>query len=155
MFTKTGIPHLAQGAIPTRHHLELIMTELPVILIADDDPDLRRLVRMYLESSEYTLIEANSGTDALEKILIECPDLVILDVMMPGMTGWEILRYMRTKSGYADIAVLMLTGIGAALNEMSSPMYGADDYLDKPFQEAELLTKVRRLLSSQRDNKKG
>ena len=85
------------------------MTELPVILIADDDPDLRRLVRMYLESSEYTLIEANSGTDALEKILIECPDLVILDVMMPGMTGWEILRYMRTKSGYADIAVLMLT----------------------------------------------
>ena len=131
------------------------MTELPVILIADDDPDLRRLVRMYLESSEYTLIEANSGTDALEKILIECPDLVILDVMMPGMTGWEILRYMRTKSGYADIAVLMLTGIGAALNEMSSPMYGADDYLDKPFQEAELLTKVRRLRSSQRDNKKG
>ena len=131
------------------------MTELPVILIADDDPDLRRLVRMYLESSEYTLIEANSCTDALEKILIECPDLVILDVMMPGMTGWEILRYMRTKSGYADIAVLMLTGIGAALNEMSSPMYGADDYLDKPFQEAELLTKVRRLLSSQRDNKKG
>ena len=110
---------------------------------------------MYLESSEYTLIEANSGTDALEKILIECPDLVILDVMMPGMTGWEILRYMRTKSGYADIAVLMLTGIGAALNEMSSPMYGADDYLDKPFQEAELLKKVRRLLSSQRDNKKG
>ena len=68
------------------------MTELPVILIADDDPDLRRLVRMYLESSEYTLIEANSGPDALEKILIECPDLVILDVMMPGMTGWEILR---------------------------------------------------------------
>ncbi len=131
------------------------MTELPDILITDDDPDLRRLVRMYLESSEYTLIEANSGTDALEKILIECPDLVILDVMMPGMTGWEILRYMRTKSGYADIAVLMLTGIGAALNEMSSPMYGADDYLDKPFQEAELLTKVRRLLSSQRDNKKG
>ena len=131
------------------------MTELPVILIADDDPDLRRLVRMYLESSEYTLIEANSGTDALEKILIECPDLVILDVMMPGMTGGEILRYMRTKAGYADIAVLMLTGIGAALNEMSSPMYGADDYLDKPFQEAELLTKVRRLLSSQRDNKKG
>ena len=131
------------------------MTELPVILIADDDPDLRRLVRMYLESSEYTLIEANSGTDALEKILIECPDLVILDVMMPGMTGWEILRYMRTKSGYADIAVLMLTGIGAALNEMSSPMYGADDYLDKPFQEAELLTKVRRLRSSQSDNKKG
>ena len=131
------------------------MTELPVILIADDDPDLRRLVRMYLESSEYTLIEANSGTDALEKILIECPDLVILDVMMPGMTGWEILRYMRTKSGYADIAVLMLTGIGAALNEMSSPMYGADDYLDKPFPEAELLTTVRRLLSMPRHNNTG
>ena len=126
------------------------MTELPVILIADDDPDLRRLVRMYLESSEYTLIEANSGTDALEKILIECPDLVILDVMMPGMTGWEILRYMRTKSGYADIAVLMLTGIGAALNEMSSPMYGADDFIDKPFKSAELLVKVRRILSKRR-----
>ncbi len=123
------------------------MTEHPVILIADDDPDLRRLVRMYLESSEYTIIEANSGHDALEKILVEAPDLVILDVMMPGMTGWEILRYMRTKPAYAGIAVLMLTGIGAALNEMSSPMYGADDYLDKPFKEADLLEKVRRLLA--------
>lgn len=126
------------------------MNDLPVILIADDDPDLRALVRMYLETSEYGIIEANSGDDALEKILVERPDIVILDVMMPGMTGWEILRYLRMKPDYADTGVIMLTGIGASLNELSSPMYGADDFLDKPFKEADLLVKVRRLLSKKR-----
>ena len=63
--------------------------------------------------------------------------------------------FIEREGGPLSCSAARCYGIGAALNEMSSPMYGADDYLDKPFQEAELLTKVRRLLSSQRDNKKG
>ncbi|MBQ1266733.1 MAG: response regulator [Proteobacteria bacterium] len=122
------------------------MSEKPVILIADDDPDLRSLVRLHVELLDCEVLEANDGAVALETILVEQPDLVILDVMMPELTGWEILRYIRSKEAIADMKVLMLTGIGETLNELSSPIYGADDYLDKPFKGEVLLDKVRKLL---------
>ena len=70
--------------------------ESPLILIADDDPDLRQLVRINLESTDCRIVEANDGEKTLELLLIERPTLIILDVMMPGLTGWEILRYIRT-----------------------------------------------------------
>lgn len=122
------------------------MSEKPVILIADDDPDLRALVRLHVELLDCDVLEANDGAVALETILVEQPDLVILDVMMPELTGWEILRYIRSKEAIAGMKVLMLTGIGETLNELSSPIYGADDYLDKPFKGEVLLDKVRKLL---------
>ena len=121
--------------------------ERPLILIADDDPDLRRMVRLQLEELPFELLEANDGANTLELILTEAPDLVILDVMMPELTGWEILRYLRGKPELADTGVLMLTGIGETLNELSSPMYGADDYIDKPFKARELLKKVKKILT--------
>lgn len=123
------------------------MKQKPLILIADDDPDLRSLVRLHVEMLECDIIEANNGAVALENILVEQPDLVVLDVMMPELTGWEILRYLRAKPEYNDVKILMLTGIGETLNEMSSPMYGADDYLDKPFRGRDLLAKVKKLLN--------
>ncbi|MBR4986941.1 MAG: response regulator [Proteobacteria bacterium] len=131
------------------------MADRPLILIADDDPDLRNLVYLTLESFECDIIEANDGAKTLETIYEKMPDLVILDVMMPVLTGWEILRQIRTNpdKAVADIGVLMLTGIGESLNRMSSPMYGADDYIDKPFQSAELLFKVRRVISKARRRK--
>ena len=122
------------------------MSDKPVVLVADDDPDLRSLVRLHLEMMELPVIEASNGEDALETILVEHPDLVVLDVMMPGLTGWEILRYLRGKSDFDDVKVLMLTGIGETLNELSSPMYGANDYLDKPFKAQDLTSKVKALL---------
>lgn len=121
--------------------------EKPLILIADDDPDLRRLVRLSLEGTQCTIIEAKDGEATLEQVITERPDLVILDVMMPELTGWEVLRYIRTHEEYANTGVLMLTGIGETLNELSSPMYGADDYIDKPFKVQELMFKVRKVLS--------
>ena len=122
------------------------MSDKPVVLVADDDPDLRSLVRLHLEMMDLPVIEANNGDDALEKILVEHPKLVVLDVMMPGLTGWEILRYLRSKPDFDDVKVLMLTGIGETLNELSSPMYGANDYLDKPFKAQDLAAKVKALL---------
>ncbi|MBQ9816382.1 MAG: response regulator [Proteobacteria bacterium] len=129
--------------------------ESPLILIADDDPDLRQLVRINLESTDCRIVEANDGEKTLELLLIERPTLIILDVMMPGLTGWEILRYIRTHEDpeIAATGVLMLTGIGETLNELSSPMYGADDYIDKPFKGQELLFKARRVLSKVRRRK--
>ncbi|MBQ9395356.1 MAG: response regulator [Proteobacteria bacterium] len=124
----------------------------PLILIADDDPDLRRLVRMNLETTSCEIIEASDGESAIEQLVINRPNLIILDVMMPVLTGWEILRYIRTHEdkSIAATGVLMLTGIGETLNELSSPMYGADDFIDKPFKSQELLFKVRRVLAKVR-----
>lgn len=122
----------------------------PVILIADDDPDLRQLVRIQLESSECVIYEASDGAKAVEELLVRKPDLIILDVMMPQLTGWEVLRYLRNSPELENTGVLMLTGIGETLNELSSPMYGADDFIDKPVKSAELLVKVRRILSKRR-----
>ena len=129
--------------------------ESPLILIADDDPDLRQLVRINLETTDCRIIEANDGEKTLELLLTERPTMIILDVMMPGLTGWEVLRYIRTHKDpeLAATGVLMLTGIGETLNELSSPMYGADDYIDKPFKGQELLFKARRVLSKVRRRK--
>ena len=132
------------------NHSEANREEQPLILIADDDPDLRRLLQLQLETMNCRLIEANDGAKTLELILTEQPDLVILDVMMPELTGWEILKYVRNKPELSHIGVLMLTGIGETLNELSSPMYGADDYIDKPFKASELVFKIRRVLSKRR-----
>ena len=116
------------------------------ILYADDDLELTRLVADCLLDEGYDLIIANDGEEGLEKLITEQPDLVILDVMMPQLNGWEIVRYMREKDEYKGIPVLMLTGIGPALNEMTAPLYGANDHLDKPFEIDDLVSKVASLL---------
>lgn len=106
----------------------------PRILIADDDPDIRAILRAHLSERECEVFEATDGAIALETVLVEQPDLVILDVMMPELNGWEICRYIRQHDNLASTRVLMLTAIGHTVNEMASPLYGADGYLDKPFE---------------------
>lgn len=117
----------------------------PLVLIADDDPDLRELIHLQLEESDYSLIEANNGERTLEMVLEKSPDAIILDVMMPGLSGWEILKYIRQHK--LPIGVIMLTGIGKNLNAMSSDIYGADAYIDKPFKAHELQFKLREVLA--------
>lgn len=124
------------------------MTEAPRILIADDDPDIRAILTAHLGTFAVELLEARDGEEALETILVERPDLVILDVMMPALNGWEICKYIRQKEGLAGVRVLMLTAIGERVNELTSPLYGADAFLDKPFDLDELEAKVRELLES-------
>jgi DNA-binding response OmpR family regulator len=74
------------------------------------------------------------------------PDLVVLDVMMPGMSGWEICKAIREDGDLSSIGIIMLTGIGERLNEMTSPLYGADAHLDKPFELSALDEAVTRVL---------
>ena len=121
--------------------------ERPLILLADDDLTIRSLVRMSLEGQGYDMIEAKDGEEALEQILIEAPDLVVLDVMMPGLTGWEITKYIRQREGYEGTLILMLTAVGEDVNAMTAPLYGADHYLDKPFDTDEIAEVVRSLLT--------
>ena len=91
------------------------------------------LVRNYLRKRNFRVIEASDGDEAMQLVLEHRPSLVILDVMMPGQTGWEVCRSIRENPSLGSTGVIMLTGIGEHLNEMTSPLYGADAYLDKPF----------------------
>jgi two-component system response regulator MprA len=116
------------------------------IAYVDDDQDLTELVKRAMEEEGYQVLTANDGEEGLELILTEAPDLIILDVMMPKLNGWEVARYLRSKLEWADTPILMLTGIGKTLNDMTAPLYGATDHLDKPFDFDELVVKVRSLL---------
>ena len=116
------------------------------ILIADDDPELLTLLSMRLGKLGYLIIEAGDGVEALVKVRADRPDLVVLDVMMPRRSGWEVAREMKHDEAMASIPILMLTAIGPRLNEMTSPIHGADDYLDKPFEFDALEAKIVKLL---------
>jgi DNA-binding response OmpR family regulator len=116
------------------------------ILVADDDLEILALVARHLERLGARILEASDGEEALEMARAEKPDLIVLDVMMPGMSGWEVCRAVREEPSLKETKVLMLTGIGERLNEMTSPLYGADAGLAKPFDLDELRTQVEQLL---------
>ena len=92
------------------------------------------------------VLEASDGEEALKVARREKPDLIVLDVMMPGMSGWEVCRAVREDDSLSHTGVVMLTGIGERLNEMTSPLYGADEFLDKPFELGDLDDKIKSVL---------
>ncbi len=124
----------------------LMRTTMARILYVDDDLELTRLVQDCLEDEGYEVLIANDGEEGLGSVITERPDMVILDVMMPQLNGWEIAKYMREREDYNDVPILMLTGIGPSLNEMTAPLYGANAHLDKPFEIDDLIEKVQALL---------
>ena len=113
------------------------------ILIVDDEPRIRDFVRMNLEMDHYRVIEATNGLEALEQLREHLPDLVILDVMMPEMDGFETLRAIREVS---TVPVIMLTVRQDERDRIHGLDLGADDYIAKPFNPRELLSRVRALL---------
>jgi DNA-binding response OmpR family regulator len=121
----------------------------PVVLVADDEPTMLELVTRHLRSigqPKLEVIEASDGDEAWRLARERLPDLVVLDVMMPGMSGWEVCRKIRRNAALAHTGVLMLTGIGESLNEATSPLFGADEYIDKPFDFERLDEKVMSVL---------
>lgn len=123
----------------------------PLILLADDDPEIRRLLTLHFSSTDCDLIETGDGAETLEAVIVHKPDLIILDVMMPELSGWEICKYIKERDDeYAHTGVLMLTAIGEINNALTSPLFGADDYMDKPFDLGELDNKVQHILASKK-----
>jgi DNA-binding response OmpR family regulator len=117
------------------------------ILVVDDDPEILGMLDIRLGKRGYHVISAADGEQALEQARKEKPSLVVLDVMMPRMNGWEVARALRQDPVTHGVKIVMLTAIGAQMNEMTSPLYGVDAYLDKPFQFAELEKKIDELLA--------
>src|SRR5260221_2705385 len=120
------------------------------VLVADDEPRTVALVASHVRSRGYKVLEACDGDQAWQLAHEHLPDLVILDVMMPGMSGWEVCRKIREAVSLAHTGVIMLTGIGENLNEMTSPLYGADSYLDKPFEFSVLDERIAEALAARR-----
>ena len=118
----------------------------PVLLIADDDPEILTMLGIRLSKRGYQVLEAADGLQTLEKAREHNPDLVLLDVMMPGKNGWEVAKELRADDQLKNIGIVMLTAIGERVNEMTSPLYGADAYVDKPFDFADLENKIKKVL---------
>ena len=117
------------------------------ILVVDDDPHIRELVRVFLEREGLAVHEASDGLEALAKLETVKADLVILDVMMPNMDGWELCRRLR-QSG--DFPLLMITAKGETSQKIKGFQLGTDDYLVKPFEPVELVARVKALLKRYR-----
>jgi DNA-binding response OmpR family regulator len=118
------------------------------ILIADDEPSLRFLITSTLEDEGYELLEAADGLQAYDLILKEKPDMVILDVMMPGLTGYEICTKIKKSTDLKNIIVIMLTAKGQEKDREQSILSGADLYMRKPFSPFQLLENVAALLNN-------
>lgn len=113
------------------------------ILVVDDEPRMIGFIRMNLELEGYQVIEAHNGLEALEAIRTQLPDLVLLDVMMPQLDGFETLRMLRE---FSNIPVIMLTAKGEEDDKVFGLELGADDYVTKPFGSRELSSRVRAVL---------
>lgn len=120
------------------------------ILIAEDDGDIRGLLRLYLESEGYRVLEAEDGAQALALAREETPDMAILDVMMPRLNGYELTRALRK---FSDIPILILSAKSQDNDKILGLNLGADDYIAKPFNPVEIVARVKaQLRRSAREN---
>ena len=112
------------------------------ILVVDDSPTMRKLMTDALEGKGYQLITATDGEDALQKAAQELPDLVLLDVVMPGKNGFQVCRQLKTDAATKHIKVIMVTSKDQKSDRFWGLKQGADAYVTKPFEPAELLQNV-------------
>ncbi len=123
----------------------------PTILVVDDEEDLRELVELNLKREGYTVLTCETGEQALHRASSKAPDVVVLDLMLPGIDGLEVCRRLKADPKTQQIAVVMLTAKGEEADIVTGLELGADDYVTKPFSGKVLVARVRRLLRKQRD----
>lgn len=118
------------------------------ILLVDDDPDIRELMRLYIAAEGLEVIEAGNGKEAIEMLKNGSVNLVVLDIMMPYMDGWELCREIRRR--LPDLPLLMVTAKGESADKVKGFHLGTDDYVVKPFDPVELTMRVKALLKRYR-----
>ncbi|NLJ36667.1 MAG: response regulator [candidate division WS1 bacterium] len=121
------------------------------ILVVDDERHIVRLVEVNLARAGYEVVTAYDGVEALEKVEQEVPDMVVLDVMMPRMDGFEVLKNLQADAKYKDIPVIMLTAKAQDADIFKGWQSGVSSYLTKPFNPKELLVFVQRIFQSMED----
>jgi len=125
------------------------------VLVCDDERHIVRLIQVNLERHGYTVVTAFDGKEGLEKIRSEKPNLVVLDVMMPYMDGFEVLKNLRREPDTENLPVIMLTAKAQDKDVFEGYHYGADMYLTKPFNPMELVTFVKRISQGNDDGPAG
>lgn len=113
------------------------------IMVVDDDRNICELLRLYLEKEQYHVVIANDGNEAVTKFSAESPDLILLDVMMPGLDGWQVCRELRKTS---NVPIIMLTAKGETFDKVLGLELGADDYVVKPFDTKEIIARIKAVL---------
>jgi len=116
------------------------------VLVVDDDPEIVSMLSARLAGRGYKVLTAADGLEAIAEAKRSRPSLIVLDVMMPHKTGWEVARALKQDPVTENIKIVMLTAIGQQMNEMTSPLYGADAYFDKPFDFAALEKAIAELI---------
>jgi len=116
------------------------------VLVVEDEPDIRRLVVLHLERDGFRCRTATSGADALREVKTAVPDLVVLDLMLPGLDGLEVCRRLRRDSSTSSVPIIMLTAKSDEVDRVVGLEVGADDYVGKPFSPKELVARVRAVL---------
>ncbi|MBL7760534.1 MAG: response regulator transcription factor [Sediminibacterium sp.] len=115
------------------------------ILIADDEPDILEIISFNLEKEGYTVHTANNGNEAIEKAKQLNPDLIILDIMMPGKTGVEVCQILRSQPAFKDTLIIFLTALSDDASQIKGLETGADDYVNKPISPKVLISRVNAL----------
>ena len=121
------------------------------ILIVDDDENICELLRLYLEKDGFETAVVNDGTSAVDYALKHNPDLILLDIMLPGLDGWQVCREIRKSS---DTPIIMLTAKGETFDKILGLELGADDYISKPFDTKEVIARIKAVLRRSNDNDK-
>jgi DNA-binding response OmpR family regulator len=121
------------------------------ILIVDDEPNIVLSLEFLMQQAGFSVRTAGDGEAALRALTESCPDLVLLDVMMPHKNGFEVCQLIRQNPAWEKVKVIMLTAKGRAVDQEKGLAMGADDYITKPFSTREVVEKVRSLLDTTRD----
>lgn len=116
------------------------------VLVVEDSPTQRELIIDLLKRSGLSVAVANDGMEALEQVQLSCPDLVVLDIVMPRMNGYEVCRRLKTDPKTQDLPVVMCSSKGEEFDRYWGMKQGADAYIVKPFQPKELLVTIKQLL---------
>jgi twitching motility two-component system response regulator PilG len=120
----------------------------PVVLVVDDSPTVRKIVQLTLQRERIHVVTAGDGLSALAAVADEQPDLILLDIMLPRMDGYNICQVVRRNMAFRDMPIIMLSGKDGLFDKMRGKLAGSTEYITKPFDSAELVQTVKRHLDS-------
>ncbi|HEU5349403.1 MAG TPA: response regulator [Ktedonobacterales bacterium] len=120
----------------------------PVVLVVDDSPTVRKIVQLTLQRERIRVVTAGDGLTALAAVADEQPDLILLDIMLPRMDGYNICQVIRKNMAYRDLPIIMLSGKDGLFDKMRGKLAGSTEYMTKPFDSIELAQTVKRYLDS-------
>lgn len=120
----------------------------PVVLVVDDSPTVRKIVQLTLQRERIRVVTAGDGLSALSAVADAQPDLILLDIMLPHMDGYNICHLVRNNPEYRDLPIIMLSGKDGIFDKMRGKLAGSTEYITKPFDSAELMQTVRRYLET-------